>query len=236
MPNGTREARRYTADDHHLRLLRQCLVTRDLRCDRDVAVFEGVLKDHGFIAVELLGARDETAAFRLVVFDERVEKRIGGLPSHFVGGPVGKNSASALRIRRHGEHVVSDCEVPVFDVGAAARHRDHAGLLRHQRSWCTRVEIACGQHHFHASFDEILGCARRLRGVRLGINVGQAQFLAENATRGIDIVNGDLGRPRRRGVESGHPAAERSRCTDQHFVVVGHSRRGGRASEDRGRA
>ena len=56
----------------------------------------------------------------------------------------------------------------------------------------TRVEIACGQHHFHASFDEILGCARRLCGVRLGINVGQAQLFAENATCGIDIVNGDL--------------------------------------------
>ena len=128
--------------------------------------------------------------------------------------------ACTLGVGRHGEHVIADGEVSVFDVGAAARHSDHASLLRHERGGRPGIEVAGCQHHFDALFDEILGGARSLRRICFGIDMHEAQFLAQNTPRRIDVVDGDLGRSRRRRIESRHPTAERGRGPDQDLTII----------------
>ena len=92
-----------------------------------------------------------------------------------------EDSARAFGVGRHGEHIIADGEVAVFDIGATARDCQNSGLLCHQCCGRSGIKVTSRQHQLNTLPNQLLGRQGGLHGICFCIDMDEAEFFAEHA-------------------------------------------------------
>ena len=156
----------------------------------------------------------------LVVLDRRVQQAVALAPAA-VPGVLGADRALALAEDLHREGVGADALDAHLGIRGAERDRDDAVVVGDGRRRRAHVVVAGYRHEVGALGDHLGRGLGALDGVGLGVGDHRPDRLAQDAARGVELLDRHHGALERWAIIGVHPAALGDREADHHLVVRG---------------